>query len=487
MSDGQRSGTAWLYISLMTAGDGSERVEFDVFISHAHEDKDSFVRPLAHALAARRLRPWYDEFTLRPGDSLRRSIDHGLLTSQAGIVVLSPSFFAKRWTAYELDGLAQLYAGSPGQVAGSGRPSRIIPVWHDVDAETVTRYSPPLANLVAIMSSAGVEAVADRILECLRPAGSTLLIAHAELSALGEPRGWHPPPVTDDWWLDVVEAGAGNDAEGTFQEPMGWGHWGFPLPEAGSSPSVRGHRLARAAAQMMWQLADSERPVCQVTPPEEVLDFIDSSPGLADACVEHPSYLLSYAPQLALSGAAGWLQDVIDETWAWARARISDTGTDPDSEEGRLRLVSDTGYLALRDARLIRAQPSLAAGSWIQGEIHGPPVRIYEVIDYAGFLASERSSWLGTEIRAALLAGIAEWGVWANWDEEAERTDTESLLAWLKQPTRHGADIRALLARRLERSVRKLDLPENAKELAERLITAGLAGSHRKPRARQDT
>lgn len=107
---------------------------------------------------------------------------------------------------------------------------------------------------------------------------------------------------------------------------------------------------------MMWQRVDSELPVCQVTPPEQVLDFIDSSPGLADACIEHPSYLLSYAPQLALPGAAGWLQEVIDETWSWARARTRDTGADPDSAEGRLRLVSDTGYLALRDAQLIRAR-----------------------------------------------------------------------------------------------------------------------------------
>jgi len=120
----------------------TERIEFDVFISHAWEDKDDFVRPLAHALEARRLRPWYDEYTLRPGDSLRRSIDHGLLTSQAGLVVLSPAFFAKRWTAYELDGLVQLHGGAPEQVAGSARASRIIPVWYDVDAATVTRYSP---------------------------------------------------------------------------------------------------------------------------------------------------------------------------------------------------------------------------------------------------------------------------------------------------------------------------------------------------------
>jgi hypothetical protein len=332
-----------------------------------------------------------------------------LLTSQAGIVALSPAFFAKRWTAYELDGLVQLYAGAPEQVAGSEQPSRIIPVWHNVDAATVTRYSPSLANLVALMSSTGVEAVADRILNLLRPAGSTLLIAHSELSKLGEPHDWHPPVVTDDWWLDASEASVTNDVEGTFQEPMGWGHWGFPLPEANAAPRARGHRLARAAAQMMWQRADTAYPISQVTPPEAVLDFIDSQPGLADACIAHPSYLLSYAPQLALPGAAGWLQEIVDETWEWARSRIADSGIDPDSAEGRLRFVNDTGYLAPRDAEIIKARPSRAACSWAQGEIHGPQVRVYEPIDYAGWLASESSSWLGADIRGALLAGMAEW------------------------------------------------------------------------------
>lgn len=111
----------------MPSRDDVGHVEFDVFISDAYEDKDSFVRQLANALEARRLRCWYDEFTLRPGDGLRRSIDHGLLTSQAGIVVLSPAFFAKRRTAYELDGLTQLHAGAPEQVAGlEQQPSRIV-------------------------------------------------------------------------------------------------------------------------------------------------------------------------------------------------------------------------------------------------------------------------------------------------------------------------------------------------------------------------
>lgn len=70
---------------------------YDVFISHASEDKDDFVRPLAERLRDEHIEVWYDEFTLRIGDSLRRSIDKGLAQSRFGIVVLSPSFGRNRW------------------------------------------------------------------------------------------------------------------------------------------------------------------------------------------------------------------------------------------------------------------------------------------------------------------------------------------------------------------------------------------------------
>ena len=43
---------------------------YDVFISHAREHKDGFVRPLAEALPKHRVEVWHHEFSLRPGDSL---------------------------------------------------------------------------------------------------------------------------------------------------------------------------------------------------------------------------------------------------------------------------------------------------------------------------------------------------------------------------------------------------------------------------------
>ena len=78
---------------------------YDVFISHATEDKDEVARPLANALTAEGLQVWYDEFELRIGDSIRRKIDSGLARSRFGVVIISPFFFAKNWPQYELDGL----------------------------------------------------------------------------------------------------------------------------------------------------------------------------------------------------------------------------------------------------------------------------------------------------------------------------------------------------------------------------------------------
>jgi len=48
--------------------------EWDAFISHATEDKDRFVRPLAHALTTLGAKVWYDEFSLKLGDSLSASM-----------------------------------------------------------------------------------------------------------------------------------------------------------------------------------------------------------------------------------------------------------------------------------------------------------------------------------------------------------------------------------------------------------------------------
>lgn len=140
-------------------GDAPAR-EYDVFISHASEDKDGVVRPLAQALRDGGLTVWYDEFTLRIGDSLRRKIDTGLAKSRFGVVVLSRSFFGKGWTNYELDGLVTR-AVSGEQV--------LLPIWHEITKQELIEYSPSLADKVARSTTTHtVEEIAAEIIEVIR-------------------------------------------------------------------------------------------------------------------------------------------------------------------------------------------------------------------------------------------------------------------------------------------------------------------------------
>lgn len=127
--------------SLMAIDVDSKQTTYDAFISHASEDKPDFVRPLAEALESRKLKIWYDDFQLKIGDSLRRSIDRGLADSRFGIVVLSSSFFSKNWPQYELDGLVAK--------ENEGRKT-ILSLWHRVAKDDVIRYSPTLADRVAL-------------------------------------------------------------------------------------------------------------------------------------------------------------------------------------------------------------------------------------------------------------------------------------------------------------------------------------------------
>lgn len=135
--------------------------EYDVFISHASEDKDAVVRPLATALQEKGVRVWYDEFEMRIGDSLRRKIDQGLANSRFGIVVISRSFIKKGWTNYELDGL-MTKAISGQQV--------LLPIWHDITKQEVIDYSPSLADKVARNTGQQtVQEIADEIVEMVLP------------------------------------------------------------------------------------------------------------------------------------------------------------------------------------------------------------------------------------------------------------------------------------------------------------------------------
>jgi hypothetical protein len=139
--------------------------EWDVFISHASEDKEAIATPLAEALQANGLRVWYDDFSLRLGDSLRQSIDRGLARSRFGVVILSARFFEKHWPQQELNGLATR------EVNGE---KVILPVWHGVGFSEVRNYSPTLADRIAVQTKDGLAHVVQKIVEVVGNPGAQL-------------------------------------------------------------------------------------------------------------------------------------------------------------------------------------------------------------------------------------------------------------------------------------------------------------------------
>ena len=131
-----------------------DAMKWDLFISHASEDKSALVDWLALALKNDGYRVWYDKFSLEPGDSLRRSIDEGMAESAVGCVVLSQNYFRKEWAKRELDALI-------GQQISGGK--LVIPIWLNVTVADVALFSPLLAGTVAIIAAQGFDHVLSEL------------------------------------------------------------------------------------------------------------------------------------------------------------------------------------------------------------------------------------------------------------------------------------------------------------------------------------
>jgi hypothetical protein len=135
---------------------------WDVFISHAGEDTEAVALPLAKLLGDRGVKVWLDAHELELGDSLRGKIDEGLAQSQWGVVILSPSFFHKRWFQAEVDALVSR------ELSGQ---RVLLPVWHDLTAAELARYSPLLAARLGVSTSEGLEKVRDAVLSVIGRGG----------------------------------------------------------------------------------------------------------------------------------------------------------------------------------------------------------------------------------------------------------------------------------------------------------------------------
>lgn len=138
-----------------------EELQYDVFVSHAWEDKEDFVEEFIQELRDLEIRVWYDKRRIKWGDSMRAKIDEGLRKSRFGVAVLSPNYIAegKYWTKAELDGLFQME---------SVNGKTLLPIWHKLTKKEVMDYSPIIASKLA-MNTASMTAkeIAEKLKELL--------------------------------------------------------------------------------------------------------------------------------------------------------------------------------------------------------------------------------------------------------------------------------------------------------------------------------
>jgi hypothetical protein len=96
-----------------------EEFQYHIFLSHSSKDK-AMVSDVANRLRSDGLKVWFDEWILKPGDSIPGIIDEGLEHSRILVLCMSANAFGWDW--------AQLEAGTFGFRDPLNKEHRFIPL-----------------------------------------------------------------------------------------------------------------------------------------------------------------------------------------------------------------------------------------------------------------------------------------------------------------------------------------------------------------------
>jgi hypothetical protein len=267
-------------------------------------------------------------------------------------------------------------------------------------------------------------------------------------------KGYEPPILTDDWWLDVLEY-CGN----TFPQTD---YLNFHIPWNGFDPFDRGKYIGDNALQMLWQEQGELLDISQLSKPEEIFQFIESQPGLKDICKQHPKLTALYFPQLTIKNFGGFLETEFDKLY------------NTPIRDDRYRCLEE---VALRDKQFGKYDASTIASFYFTGDGGGigPSTRRYDLFESLMWLLSSKSAWLPAKIRSKLLKGICDWTVWLwhdiNYEGYNKFQHTGKFAYYLNDLLDNPKleitkEAKADLENRIMVSMEILELPESVTELA---------------------
>ncbi|MBB4232186.1 TIR domain-containing anti-phage reverse transcriptase [Rhizobium mongolense] len=137
--------------------------EFDVFLSHATEDKPTVVK-LKRKLESLGIKVFFDVDSIQWGDSIVEKINHGLLKSSFFVPFLSDTFSAKGWTNKELNSAIAMNINRKGRILPICEANFSIADNYPLLNETLYQRWPEDPALEA----AFVTSVADQILKIVQ-------------------------------------------------------------------------------------------------------------------------------------------------------------------------------------------------------------------------------------------------------------------------------------------------------------------------------
>ena len=118
---------------------------YDVFISHANADKESYVEELKKSLDKLKITIFYDKDTLEWGDVWKDKILEGVSKAEFAIIIISKNFFGREWTEKELSEFLSRQNQNGQKI--------ILPILHGITVEELQQKYPAIANIQALDSS----------------------------------------------------------------------------------------------------------------------------------------------------------------------------------------------------------------------------------------------------------------------------------------------------------------------------------------------
>ena len=130
-------------IKLKTENEGDSI--YDVFISHANVDKQSYVDELKKSLDKLNIKIFYDKDTLEWGDNWKDKILEGVDKAEFAIIVISENFFGREWTEKELGEFLNRQNKNGQKI--------ILPIIHNISVKQLKQRYPVIADIQALDSS----------------------------------------------------------------------------------------------------------------------------------------------------------------------------------------------------------------------------------------------------------------------------------------------------------------------------------------------